>query len=489
MPERRRITSATHNIIFAEDAGAASASIGYLTRKGTKLVMSGPLRGKDIPKRITSPEIISHLMERGFSIVKITLDIFETSHTLLEDRIHDLNETLEDAALYIETRGGRGARAVFEYRLENAAAISYKTIFFGWFDDKGARGIKVGADCHQLEKMELNLVCEPYWRPESATNIVNAETIYNHDDGVANHDNFVDIAAGNILGDVEVPIFLEIEFDVVGTENNIVSAKISRRTRGTVANLVHVYEAENGSTQVFWPDAGGDAGCSNVEKVAQGAGQTTGYTLWDNNVNKADQYGGFRAFARLLTDTIATSKFRISYAVGGVAGKMARITNSWRYLTVANKWQMVDLGPIVMPPCALRTGVSVISVTYTLEYQKVNAAVVWADYLLLLPRDESITEIDVGDSGQALLVGTFFVYDGVGDFRYWATEDAANLYRTPADLRGVYPTLEPNVDNRLIFHITSYDGADRRDEVHGAITDLQLKITINYLPQYLSPLE
>lgn len=193
MAIRRRISSDSGNIIFSVDGGAPSASIGYLSKKKAPLRMSGPLRVKDIPKEIDSPEILSHLMNHGFSEIVVPLHIAGTDDADMEAKVRDLNEVLEDAKLYIESRGGRGARAVFEYKTDGAADISYKTIFWGRLDEKGARGDKEAVDCSRLENMELVLICQPYWRPalavELGPNVIKTPSFErdSDDDGLADH--------------------------------------------------------------------------------------------------------------------------------------------------------------------------------------------------------------------------------------------------------------------------------------------------------------
>lgn len=491
MARRRRITSTTNTIIFNEDAVATSASVGYSCTKNTPLDVGRPQSGREIGmlRNIPTPAVRSYIQKRGFSVVKIPLTLIHTTHALLEDLIHDLTETLEDAALYIHSRRGRGAKAVFEYKTDGAVAISYKTVFYGWIDEKGRRGFQDGVDCFQLEGMVLYLVCEPAWHPSSSTQLADATVIYNHNDvglggAHAAHLNYIQIPAANILGDLEGRTRLLVEFDAKTVADNTKLLRVVRRTRGTPANLAYWLEGENMVVPDNWA-AGGDNACSNVSRVSDAAA-ASGSIVATVAAPGNDDYGRFASYGRLWADDIVNTKFRISsyFAASGW------MYNKWYWLTAAEKWQLLYLGDIFWDP-SLRTGVDINTLVLKLEYVKDAAGdIARCDYIWLAPTDESVLEVALPNYDVTVALGQFFVSSDIDDFEYTAIENAVPDLLIPGVRHGRLK-LMPGVINRLYFYMDSYDGTDNICEVDNATPNapLTMKVTLDHMPQYVSPLE
>jgi len=123
MTEYFRITG-LNNILF--DQGATGPY--RLTGGSPPTGMSTPLTPQEVlgwlPRLPLG--IRSHVLEHGLSIITCLINIQGTTDTLMEQYRHDLTETLEAAMLYIETREGRGTRAVLRYKMDNAVNDSYR---------------------------------------------------------------------------------------------------------------------------------------------------------------------------------------------------------------------------------------------------------------------------------------------------------------------------------------------------------------------------
>jgi len=121
-------------------------------------------------------EIKSHILgrpgEHVMSVITFPFSIQGTSDADMEDAEHDLRETLEDGKLYIKTKGARGTRAVLEMQSNNAAARSYKTVFWAEFVEDGGREI-LGAAIKEsyIRDLQMRLYCEAYWRPSTAVTL------------------------------------------------------------------------------------------------------------------------------------------------------------------------------------------------------------------------------------------------------------------------------------------------------------------------------
>lgn len=113
--------------------------------------------------------IRGHALNRGMSIVTIYINIQGDTDPLMEAYEHDLNETLVDGGLYIETQGARGTRAVLRLKADGAVTNSYKTIYHGILNEAAGRdtlGARIKEHLHR--DLILTLYCEENWRPETA---------------------------------------------------------------------------------------------------------------------------------------------------------------------------------------------------------------------------------------------------------------------------------------------------------------------------------
>jgi len=431
-------------------------------------------------------------LKHGLSVITMEINIQGATDTDMEAKEHDLIETLVETDLYFSSRGALGTEAVLRIKANAATLDSYKSVFYGVLDELDARDV-LGAiiKAHRLEGLRLTLYCEPYWHPLASTQLANATVIYNHNDAAlggvhAAHINYIQIAAASILGDLDGPTRLLVEFEAATVASNTKLVKVVRRTRGTPANLAYWLEGENGALNNWAAGgAGSDNTCSNTDRISDAAA-AAGDVIFTVAAPSTDDYGRFGVYARLWAGDIVNTRFRISsyFAASGW------MYNKWYWLKAASKWQLLYLGDVFWDP-SLRTGVDISTLVLKLEYQKDAAGdIARCDYVWLAPVDESMIEITVPSFLVTCAVGEFFASSDVDKFEYTALENATPDLLVPGVRHGEL-RLRPGVINRLYFYMDSYDGASNLSEVDNATPNapLTMKVTIDYLPQFVSPLE
>jgi len=108
----------------------------------------------------------------------------------------------------------------------------------------------------------------PYWEGAltqipltngSASNNTSGLTIYNHDDGGANHDNYVQIAAADVGGSLPAPVKLELTNNT-GSTQSWKQVWLANNAFSDPANFTHILEGE---TKVAGGSTGSNADSSN----------------------------------------------------------------------------------------------------------------------------------------------------------------------------------------------------------------------------------
>jgi hypothetical protein len=487
MTEYFRITG-LNNILFDQGATGPYRLSGGSPPTG----MSTPLTPQEVLGWIPRLPlgIRSYVLEKGLSIITCQINIQGATDTLMEQYRHDLTETLEAAALYIETSGARGTEGILRYKMDNVAVgnDSYKTIFYGTVDELGGRDV-LGPKVKEgfLQDMKLTLYCQPCWEPASTTNLVTDNIVYNHDDGDANHDNYIDILAANVLGDVDVPLRLKLDQQSVVLKNAVKFVYVARRTLGTPANFSHWLEAEAGGFFQWVAVADADRSGGNI-RWDNGL-NANGWVDWTVNANMGDQVGRFRVYASLWANDIVNSQFRLTHREGQY-GKFQYFP--WTKMGLASQWQLIYLGTINHPA----VGSDADDFHLLVEYQKDAADIAKIDYITLLPDDESIVlyQGDTSILGHAIQDSNWLIHDATVDFPYAELEDNTTGDRVgwANVLGGPSLTLRPRVNNRLYFKFlypgTTLSIAQDIIDNNGAPAN-RLFVTIDYMPQYISPLE
>jgi len=296
----------------------------------------------------------------------------------------------------------------------------------------------------------------------------------------------------DLKGNVEARTQIQVEFEQAADQNRARQMFIGRRTKDVICDFVWWLEAEDRSAASNWANQV-LARCSAGNCVSNAA-NTAGYVYWLVSAiygNLEDFRGDFDVYAAVYTDDEVNTQYRLSYLIGPVTDFM-RYQNQWVKQTEPSVWQLIYLGTIHHSEF-IRAGVTPLELAPLVEYQKDAADTVKLDFICLLPRDEPETRL-TAFIHSTWPVGNFCTASMNADFDYTGIEDAAtNAKLTMVELAGEYMRLEPRRENRLLFvGKTAYTGAVPNDtdyEAHGAVTDLQWRIYLDYLPQYISPLE
>jgi len=449
--------------------------------------MNTPLTQREIVALLNRvpQEVCEPILKRGVSRWTIPIDIVAASDTLVETALHDLVETIEETKLYWGSRSGRGTVAQMEYKLDGAVATSYKRLYWAEVDDSESRATIGGVKKHELQNVQVTLYCEPYWHPTSTTNLVNAVTKYNHDDGA--HDNFVDILAANILGDVEPRLKVVVKETASKTLKWLY---LATRAAGTPGNFDHWLDAEDYTAKGGSLSVHADADRCDGE-VLQATSGTTSWLYWQITTNKGDQRGRFRAYLSVWTNDKDNTKFRLRRRWG--YADLTEATFDWQYVGKASTWQLIYLGTVQNPV----VGALPYTLAYYIDYEKDDADTIEIDYLLLLPDDESASRLESGFPITSLTANNDqMIFDDTGDFLQVECRRSADSTQTnEAALSGPPLTLAPGKDNRVYVKFLAISAADddpykeHLDQIDNGGTPNSIQLTIDYLPQYLTPIK
>jgi len=253
---------------------------------------------------------------------------------------------------------------------------------------------------------------------------------------------------------------------------------IGRRTRSEPGCFSHVIEAEGFFTKSDWPAVGDPGVCSDDSKVQQVGLTATGYIYEQYTTWTTTDLGRFRVYGRAYTDDIVNTKIRVGYVFGGITGGDYTWTK-WQYVQTVSQWCWLDFGSIYLDP-ALPPGIDPFAVYLRIQYEKDLADTVALDFILLLPEDESIVEI--GPHFQVDSNAWRVVFDQTKDFEYVARDlnvgrDFIRYAIKKGDLQ-----FKPIIENRLIMiYLEMTNG-------YWPISEY-LELSVQYLPQFVSPLE
>jgi len=203
-------------------------------------------------------------------------------------------------------------------------------------------------------------------------------------------------------------------------------------------------------------------------------------------------FGDFDVFAGVYTNDEVNTSFRLGYRLGG--STIFSTPNLWKRVDNASTWELLHLGSINASPM-IRAGYNAAHLFVRVEYQKDAADTAELDFIWLVPKQEPQMRLECFPTlDNFLRTGTFWGIGNDEDFDYSGKEDpidAPTGWKGTLVVHGSIMALEPRIENRLYLTCISWNlGATRKEyECHGAATDLQMIVNINYLPQYMSPLE
>lgn len=416
--------------------------------------------------------------------ITITFGIVATDAADLTTKQTKLITILENTRLYWESKGGRGAKAQLQYRRPGGTNTSYIDVFWGECDWGRVDQQQGAAYAYSLKNAQLTLTCEIAFHPSAVVNLETETTVSNCDD--ATYDNYIDINAADIDGDLPAPCNIKIQ---PATDFGSDIDKFWIAMVGPKANIVHWGELSYGSSY--------DASRSAQNKWLK---HHASYALWEDIGNAYIELSAteWQAMSGRTWHLLAgvygsvTSlqwKARVSLRAGpGMFGEIVLQTGDEQNHPEANQWCAVDLGPIYLsrtmagdyPGDKLFIGL-------LYNAQGVDT-LVQVDFLHLIPEHAYSFKVD-----KTFGKGANYVYTKTTDNLYIKGAEAfpylvfTESYTGPESIgvlgvaeTGIYPYLMPGEDNRVIFLFAEVG------DVHNI--SRQFKVTIDYLPQYLTPM-
>jgi hypothetical protein len=243
----------------------------------------------------------------------------------------------------------------------------------------------------------------------NGTNNTSGLTVRNHDDGGAGDDNYVQIAAADVAGDIDAPLRLEM----TNNYNSATKASnfwIARNVLSDPANLTHILEAEAGSggtTQA-------DATCSGGNRKDFSWSATTEQELlsWDLSTALLNACSGnyFRVLARFLSMSYSDMwmRWRIKLV----------LTTIWegpQFLLTASA-PIQDLGVLQLPPYMVGAGdLYPLALVLCAQRKQSGTHYLYLDFAQLSALDgyRKLSPRGYGLEYQARIVD-----DGIGGFTY-----------------------------------------------------------------------
>jgi len=374
-----------------------------------------------------------------------------------------------------------------------AADANIYIILVIWGDIAGGSGI---AYFDKLMVIEASVYNGHSFAPEEWTG---CGYPYNHYDQHCGHVNYLD--AADLRGDVDAPIKARVVHTSDGGANyEAFSMKIARRTRypgpgslpgWPLGSFNGVFEAEDALLQTNWADAV-DADQSGGNIVSDNAAASGELRFAYGGAGGKD-LGAFRFWARVWANDIVNTQFRLGVKPGGQVNYNYL---GWEKARVASKWVMLDMGRFPSAEIFAESGEFLIYYI-SLIYQKDAAGdIAKCDYVLMLPDDEEICEVEQPTYIDGLVQGDYWRIDETKDFPSITKVFIGTLTTmVGVTCHGPMVRLHPGIDNRLLFNWDDSEHPAHTDRVNivstgGAHADCKyFRVELFYLPQYISPLE
>lgn len=275
----------------------------------------------------------------------------------------------------------------------------------------------------------------------NGTNNTSGLTVLNHDDGGAGDDNTVQIAAGDVSGELASPLRLEITNNY-NSATRAYNLYIAHNVLSAPASLAHMLEAEDGTGGTTTADAT----CSNGNRKDFSWSVTTEQELenWTLDTPLLNACGGnyFRMLARFINMSYSDMwlRWRIKFS----------LTTIWegpQFLLAANA-SIQDLGVLQLPPYLVGSG-DLYPLTLALYAQRQQAGThtLSLDFVQLSALDGWRK---LSPRGYGLSYNTRLVDDGIDGYLYtdgWAPGGKTGHYVGSGERIAVIP----NKTQRLYF--------------------------------------
>lgn len=309
----------------------------------------------------------------------------------------------------------------------------------------------------------LAITRRPYWETVSEAEIEldNGSTgspttggvaIYNHDDGDANHDNWVDIASTEIEGNLPAPLRLVFKTTTGGT---VASRNfwIAANTHNDPSNFDHILEGEDADSITVLGTAGQSGAQYGRGSWTTAIAHTTNLFNWIlPTAMMADCAGDFfRVVARFTSAPSSDYEFQLHVKFPGDAAPTTTLWDGPKFTSTGQKFQ--DLGIVQLPPGIPSDAHDSVSLVLTMAYDG-GSGNLDIDFLQLTPAHSTRYMRQIG---YGLVVNDQIVSDGPAGRAYaidaatgvqWNILDAYDptLYAWPGRAQRLYFLHDENTD-------------------------------------------
>lgn len=368
-----------------------------------------------------------------------------------------------------------GEPVYVEFRQEATGDIFRSEVFIGrveWSAEPVSPWLASGA-------VEVTVLWERRWYWEDSTlrtvalsngngsGATSGLTIFNHDDGGAGHDNWVQIASDQISGVAPAGCQIQLRNEI-GATRTFTKVFLALNALSDPANFVHIIEGESRAS-----------GGSIVSDVAYSGGQALSFTV-GSGVTPGTVTFTWTLAASLLQKAAGKAFRVLARFAGGSGTTTARpeiraadgVSVLWRGDVVSLPslyGGLLDLGMMPLPPGGYATSYGALTLALTLT----GVASRTLDFLQITPMDAFVLLEAAAGCGNAEAL----VYDS-SEHRQYVLSGSVQLPYLAAS--GGEILLQPGVAQRLIVLQENSTGVNR-----GEISDA-LTVMVRYRPRRLT---
>lgn len=374
-----------------------------------------------------------------YANVTETIEIlFEnTSKTALQAQVASVNRLLY-LAKHRQTR--RTGSKVYLLFTVDGDSDTYRSEVLSGRLELGEDSMKHYANIKMQARLYINR--RYYWENNSEVELqlsksnvsatTGGVTIYNHDDSGTGHDNWVQIAAAQVDGELPAPLRLTMTNNS-GSSQAYASFYIGTNAFSDPANYTHIVEGESATSG---GTTASDATCSGGSRLNNNSWTGTNLIqlpLTGTQLQKTDGRW-FRVLMRIVSLTSSC------YITPQIRDNNGLITlYSGNEVLVNSNASIIDLGAVPLPPSA--ANVSWDDMKLTLSMRAVGTAGIQIDFVCLMPTD---SYANFKQLGYNIPNGDSIVIDGVENVIH---SEGWPIYSAPMPTVWIFP----NKLQRLIF--------------------------------------
>ncbi|MBN2393483.1 MAG: hypothetical protein JXR84_22310 [Anaerolineae bacterium] len=384
----------------------------------------------------------------------VTLAVAATAFSTVQTALRGLETLLYQAQHRQST--GKGAQVWVEYRAADSGDVYRSELLYGrvepdpetgsatWIAASALRCTVMWQRRFYWEGARTELALDNTSTPSKATGGV---TIYNHDDAGSGHDNYVDIAAGDVSGVLPAPAEISL-YNSYNSATRTYDVHIANNIFASPTTLTHILEAENCSYVAGSAAATVNADSSNGYYQTATWAASIETTAFDWNLSAA------------FLATTKGNRFRVlGRVVGATSNLRARLKILLSLTTIAETAEvdvadgLVDFGIVQLPPY-LTGETDLYALTFRLSGRCAGGATFILDYLQFTPLDSYRVLVP---RGYGVAYTTTLVDNGITGALY---VDCAGSGKTGLYIAHGSPVmLWPSVAQRLYFLCKNSSGA------------------------------